>query len=341
MRLSNTAMRLSITFMPLVLLARQSASAAAPLDVVQQALATLPAGSGAAWPGQLTRSLRGAGFHRELSYDLRMQPCGGCGIAGLWRRLASALRLPPQLSGCNSPGGAGAQCQVALVQPLPAVLFADMDQLGNLAAAREGGPGAFSARLFGEPDAERTEVESQPTALLLRIAVRAVSPQQLTDGHAQHVQSAAISQPAAGSLAGTAHQPTADGIAAEVTLPLHARYPAPVWNSSNSDSGGGSSSDTCGGSGSNWWRLNWWQSPVVTTVLPQPLVRARCSNNISGLQEGWHTVQLARGAATAENATWSIPAGHLHHAALVNVVTAIAYALGAAAVLKSVMSGRS
>lgn len=296
-----------------------------------QALATLPAGGGAAWSGQLARSLRGTGFHRELSYDLRLQPCSGHGVAGLWRRLASALRLPPQLGGCTSPVEAGARCEVALVQPLPAAVFADMDQLGSLAAAREGGPGAFSARLFGEPDAERTEAESHPTALLLRWTAHVAPPHQLTDAHVQRAESAAVPQPAA--AAGMAQRPTATGIAAELSLPLHARYPAPVRDDSNREGGGGSSSD--------WWRLDWWRSPVVTTVLPQPLVRARCSNSASGLETGWHSVQLAQGAANADNTLWSIPAGHLNHAALVNVVTAIGYAVGAAAVLEVVLSSTS
>jgi PIG-X / PBN1 len=281
-----------------------------------QALGTLPTSNGAERSAWLSRSLQGSGFHRQLSYSLELQPCASGGsIVGIWQRLASALRLPQQLGGCAAVA-AGDLCDVAVVQPLPAAVYADVDQLSSLAASWRGSAAALGFRLFGVADAERTEVECSPTVLLLHWTARAAEGQS-------------ASQQAGEAASGRAHpsaavrldSPAGRSIVTQRAIPVHARYPAPVL--------GGDS-----GSNASWW-LGSWKSPVVFTVLPWPEVRVRCGSG-STADAAWQRVKTAPDAEDTGRMAWGIPAGDLRHAVFVNIVTALAYLVGAAFVLRGV-----
>ena len=281
-----------------------------------QALGTLPTSSGAGWSGRLSRSLQGSGFHRQLCYSLELQPCASGGsITGVWQRLATALRLPKQLGGCAALA-AGDSCDITLVQPLPAAVYVDVDQLSNLVASLQGSAAALSFRLFGMADAERTEVECAPTALLLHWTAPAAEGRSASQLAGEAARGFA-SPPAVVQL----DSPAGRSIVTQRAIPVHARYPAPVL--------GGDS-----GSNASWW-LGSWKSPVVVTVLPRPEVRVRCGGG-SIADAAWQHVKLAANAEDADRMAWGTPAGDLRHGVFVNIVTALAYMVGAAFVLRAV-----
>jgi len=339
-----------------------------------QALASLPlaadisgTGGNPPWSGRLRRRLAGSGFHRDLSFELALTACnpaagGAAAPLRLWRWLAAALG-----GGCVPPPP-GAACDVALVQPLPAGAYADMDQLSSLAAARlraapqqkyessqaksvsgpgtasgmgpGSPPGAFAAQLFGTADAERTKPECQPTALVLRLnatAGPAASSTERQPGGLQPAAGAAIGAAVGGfGMAGAdpvslrpaaaAAAAKAPGIVASLTVPVHARYPAPA-----AGSGGGGAA----------WSLQSLQSPMVTIELPPLAVRVRCNgggggSGSKGQHGGWHAVQLQASGSDDElsgSLKWSVPAGSQRHATFVNAVSAVAYVAAAAAVI--------
>jgi PIG-X / PBN1 len=276
----------------------------------------LPTSGGGGWTGRLTRSLQGTGFHRELSYELELRPCGGgSSIAGAWQRIATVLRLPRQLGSCAAAGAADT-CHIALVQPLPAAVYADVDQLRNLVASWQGSLAAMSFQLFGVADAERTEVECTSTALLLRWTAAAAQGQAGVQRAGDAVGGRAGPAPA---LPPQRHRRST---ITQRAIPLHARYPEPVaWS----------------GAGRNLPRwLAGWQSPEVTTVLPWPQVRVRCGRDSSAVA-GWQQVWLAHDPGDAVRMAWGTPAGNLHDAAVVNSVTALAYLVGASLVLRAIL----
>lgn len=290
-----------------------------PLDIRLdgvQALGSLPTTSGAGWSGRLSRSLHGTGFHRQLSYSLELQPCAsGSSIAGVWQRLATALRLPQRLGGCAAVA-AGDLCEVAVVQPLPAAVYADVDQLSNLAASWRGTAAALGFRLLGVADAERTEVECASTALLLHWTAHAAKGQPAS----QQVGRAAGGR-ADSSAAEWLNAQAGRSIVTQRAIPVHARYPAPVLGGNG------------GGSNASWW-LGSWKSPVVVSVLPWPEVRVRCGGGGTA-DAAWQHVKLAPDAEDAGRMAWGIPAGDLRHAVFVNIVTALAYLVGAGFVLRA------
>ena len=282
-----------------------------------QALGTLPTSSGAGWSGRLSRSLQGSGFHRQLSYSLKLQPCAsGSSITGVWQRLAMALRLPQQLGGCVAPA-AGNLCDIAVVQPLPAAVYADVDQLNSLVTSWRGTAAALGFRLFGVADAERTEVECAPTALLLRWTAPAAEGRSASQSAGEAAGGFAYP-----SAAVRLDSPAGRSIVTQRAIPVHARYPAPVL--------GGD-----GNSNASWWLAS-WRSPVVVTVLPSPEVRVRCGSGRT-VDAAWQHVELSPNAEDADRMAWDIPAGDLRHAVFVNVVTALAYLVGAAFVLRAVL----
>ena len=93
-----------------------------------------------AQPAQARASLAGAGAHRRLAYRLSLQ--------------------------CWDPaqeGSPGTGCQLAVLQPLPATVFADPYELRRSAAAGWAAP----ARVFGAVDLESIEPLASPTTLAL------------------------------------------------------------------------------------------------------------------------------------------------------------------------------
>ena len=75
---------------------------------------------------------------------------------------------------------------------------------------------------------------------------------------------------------------------------------------------------------------------MVVTVLPSPEVRVRCGSGRT-VDAAWQHVELSPKAEDADRMAWDIPAGDLRHAVFVNVVTALAYLVGAAFVLRAVL----
>lgn len=90
-------------------------------------------------PLRLGLALEGSGAHRQLRYSLHA-PCAGAQQA--------------------------AQCRAALLQPLPAGVYADVYELQD-AASRGHGP---EVRLFGKVDVESIAAYSEPTLLAVYAA---------------------------------------------------------------------------------------------------------------------------------------------------------------------------
>lgn len=137
----------------------------------------------------LEMSLRGSGAHRELIYRLAI----ACPTAHPSRgSSASSAAVKGSSASVPSP-----PVRAALLQPLPAGVFADIYQLDNAAALGQGPP----VQLFGHVDVESIERYSKPTVLAV-----------LCGGSA----AMATDQATPSCPAGT-----------ELTVPLHARYPHP------------------------------------------------------------------------------------------------------------------
>lgn len=101
----------------------------------------------------LDMSLRGSGAHRELIYRLAI----ACPTAHPSRgSSASSVAVKGSSASVPSP-----PVRAALLQPLPAGVFADIYQLDNAAALGQGPP----VQLFGHVDVESIERYSKPTVL--------------------------------------------------------------------------------------------------------------------------------------------------------------------------------
>ena len=113
----------------------------------------------------LAISLLGAGAHRHLEYRLTMR-CPPEGDTGDRDTQRDAAAPPPTLA-----------CDAALLQPLPAAVYADVYELDN-AAARGRGP---AVKLFGPVDVESIEARSQPTLLAVYASPTPQASQQARD----------------------------------------------------------------------------------------------------------------------------------------------------------------
>ena len=280
----------------------------------------------------LQRGLTGEGFHRELTFTVQLKgnnsgngAAGGGNGAG---HTAAAARQHTQASKGSKVSQLAPACQLAFVQPLPAGVYADMDQISNLAAAaRKLGPAtSFDAQLFGLADAERTEVECEPTALLLQLNATSAAPHTNACVGSRATAAGAQADTAgsmecsigsgSGRLAGESVA-TAGRVSASLTVPVHARYPAPEAAEAQTDMVG------C---------RAWLESPMRELVLPPALVATLCEG--SDLTVGWQLLpQSGNGHHAVQDVTWQMPTGSQRHAAFVTFVTAGAYLATAAAVV--------
>lgn len=117
------------------------------------------------------RSLKGSGFHRSLQ------------LTATFHRLGRETK------------GQRAVCEVAFIQPLPAVLYANIYELDNAAHLGQGP----KSQLFGKIDVESIEQHSEPTVLV----IYANTTPSLDSPHCRHCSKASVA------------------------FPLHARYPLP------------------------------------------------------------------------------------------------------------------
>lgn len=149
------------------------------IDVIRDAIAAhcnaakCPAATRDLREAKISTNLTGSGFHRTLEYSVQF-------------RCTAASAAPP--------AALKAGCRVALLQPLPAGLYANIYELENAASVGQGP----QVRLFGTVDVESIEQYSQPTVLAT------YAPLHLIDGCAT----------------------------ATATFPLHGRYPRPQMPSS-------------------------------------------------------------------------------------------------------------
>ena len=97
-------------------------------------------------PARAELTLSGEGFHRELRYRVDLAEGCGCGL-GAGGALAETLAPTP--------------CALAVLQPLPPALYADVYELRSAAAVGLGP----QTRLVGPVDVESIEAASQPTVL--------------------------------------------------------------------------------------------------------------------------------------------------------------------------------
>lgn len=145
------AARAAIVQLGLLLAAAASAMATDPLPnaIAEHCGTPLCPQRGA--EARLIASLHGAGAHRSLEYRLDLRCPGGDAA-------------PPPVVGASSGGGPPPlppSVAVALLQPLPPAVFADIYQLDNTAAVGQGP----RARVFGPVDVESIEARAQPTLL--------------------------------------------------------------------------------------------------------------------------------------------------------------------------------
>ena len=99
---------------------------------------------------ELRTRLIGKGMHREMEYEAVIHCDSGTAQAG------------------------AAACEVAVLQPLPAVVYANIYELENAAQLGQGP----SVQLFGPVDVESIERDSQPT-VLVAYAQRTEPPQRV------------------------------------------------------------------------------------------------------------------------------------------------------------------
>ena len=283
---------------------------------------------------RLTASLHGSGAHRSLQYQIQLR-CPDDRSAAAPAAGQGGAATPPPPPHCGD---------VALLQPLPPAIFADIYQLDNAAAVAQGP----AARLFGPVDVESIEARAQPTLLAVYAnASAAAQAQQQPQGQQQVgwlvglavCRCAVCAAPCNGAAgwhaaawhaaaaAPTAHQPPpfgsplqahqANPCSMTVTVPLHARYPHPRTPEQQQPA--------------SWLEAAASASAVVE--LPLPLVLARCpAPGGGGLEAAWQAVQLEQpGAAAAVR--WQMPAGNLRHGPLVATGTVAAVGCGVAAVL--------
>jgi len=180
----------------------------------------------------------------------------------------------------------GGACRVLLAQPLPPDLYADPYQLQELKRHS----GGFEFELFGPLDLEQPAPACAPT--LLALALNA-------------------SAPGAGSWR------------ARLTVPLHAKYPAP--RSRSADDAAGAPADDAGYSlvaVPPPWLLTTCGGGDGAALLPPPPTAAAPSGG---------------GASTTPAVTWRVPAGDLDDGPLVAAATAAAAAAAALVVLVQAM----
>lgn len=101
---------------------------------------------------EVAARLHGRGFHRTLAFQLGAC-CPGCSTAQGATQHGEQQHLT--------------HCEAALLQPLPAAVFANIYELDNAAAVGQGPP----VRLFGPVDVESIERSSQPTLLAIYLNV--------------------------------------------------------------------------------------------------------------------------------------------------------------------------
>ena len=106
----------------------------------------------------LAAELRGSGFHRQLVYHLTVQCPHWASVSG----------SPPAQDGAAARqkqhcGGGGGGAEVAILQPLPPAIYANVYELDNAAAVGQGP----QVKLFGPVDVESIEQHSQPTLLVV------------------------------------------------------------------------------------------------------------------------------------------------------------------------------
>lgn len=297
------------------------------------AWASAPEWGPAADAAVVNRTLGGAGFHRDLTYTvvLRGGGVGGGGGASAAAEVAAAAaptapppprqlgRLLWRMAGFDRSRGPGPTCELAVVQPLPAGLFADPYQLeGSVRAAEQrrrqaeqrrrrkrrlateganGDDAPDGFRLLGPLDLELPAPACLPTALVVTKRV--------------------VPQAAAAAAAGDA----ATAIV-RLRVPLHAKYPAAVPDARE---------DTTSRSlGSYLAALSNPQAPVV---VPPPLLLLRCGAGDTGDRSSARAWRPPRRLPEADALAWPVPAGSAAHLTLASWGTFWASAAAAAAVV--------
>eukprot|EP00208_Stichococcus_sp_RCC1054_P003911 CAMPEP_0206145496 /NCGR_PEP_ID=MMETSP1473-20131121/27545_1 /ASSEMBLY_ACC=CAM_ASM_001109 /TAXON_ID=1461547 /ORGANISM="Stichococcus sp, Strain RCC1054" /LENGTH=331 /DNA_ID=CAMNT_0053541739 /DNA_START=418 /DNA_END=1413 /DNA_ORIENTATION=+ len=264
---------------------------------------------------RLRRSLGASGFHRVLHLEVALEhtdggrstplaPPGETAPDAHAQKGSEDVKAEPTLG----PAAAVAKaCKMAVVQLLPAAVYADVDELAALQAA--GAP--FQAELFGVRDAERTEAECCPTALLL--ILEASSP--LTAASESDTTARCVEHDGSCSVSGDSSV-----VSLNASVPVHARYPRPILGRSPP-----------GSSASFWHSLI---SPTATIELEFPIVAIRCDPDVA-----WDLLFPASTVSNPDTGhdkkviTLMVPAGSLLHVPLVQYCTAALYVIAAAVIV--------
>jgi len=162
-----------------------------------------------AFSSNIELRLEGSGFHRRLHYSLALT----C--------LDENVRRPP--------------LNVAIIQPLPAAIYANLYELDSAFVAGYGP----EVRLFGEVDVESIEKFAQPT--VLAIYSPAIEAATATEGNAGRGSCGAVN----------------------ISIPLHGRYPRAVLGANNNNNNNNNEN-------ASWREL--LQGPRVDIILPAPIV---------------------------------------------------------------------
>lgn len=299
-------------------------------DALGQALAflriTVPSDEEASYAPWALRSfehsISGNGFHKLLKYSISIE--WKCSIAGPTDESAE-LSVPPGSAHskdstaspqrCRSmtdrPNG-DSDCQLAVLQPLPAALNADVDELRNLQPSV-----AFTTQLFGTPDAERTEAECSSTVLLVTMPAQRAPPH---DGVTAFPMYKAL-LPHTSAAPGQALHPGT--LVASFAVPIHGRYPVPSFIRS-------------GFSNTSFWQRARIAigSGLSTINIEPPLLAVKCSGT-GGNDAEWQAVRSTYRTSEISVISTVVPTGNLTHQPVVVWCTAAAYVIAAAAIVHS------
>jgi len=192
--------------------------------------------------------------------------------------------LPAAAAAAVAAAAGGGACRVLLAQPLPPDLYADPYQLEELKRHN----GGFEFELFGPLDLEQPAPACAPTLLALALNASALG---------------------AGSWR------------TRLTVPLHAKYPAP--RSRSADEAAGAAAEDAGYS---------------LVAVPPPWLLTTCGGGDgAALMPPPPTAAAGGGASTTPAVTWRVPAGDLDDGPLVAAATAAAAAAAALVVLVQAM----
>lgn len=302
-------------------------------STVDQALSFLklhePANAALIWRlRRFERSISGTGLHKLLKYDfgidgerfrsvLTQSPKARVSWASCDRQdssrsiSATVDGSQPQCASDSAISGplVRESCELALVQPLPAALYADVDELHNLRTSV-----SYHTKLFGTPDAERTEVECDPTALLVIVKEQTVSiPVAPALMHASPAAQRSVA--------------ARGDVTVSISVPVHGRYPAPSFKAAAVSSL------------SIWQRAERMLSSGSAEVhVAPPILAVHCSTT----EEGWQLIEDRSELLQAYPISTTQPAGNRNHQPFVVLCTALSYVLATATILIATLrsSGR-